>query len=209
MARKQRRLGVKFPLSNTGKGETHVTNNRYHDNDETCQRNPYNRALVSNGFQPENFRFPFFWLLPPVRSYRRGREALLKLNNLSNSGVDKDGYDIRFSVLKSNDTGFEELVALLKEDLLLSGAIHELRILEEQSGIQIGSSSKIAKSLIAITNGAEEVIIYYPFDPTRPLRDLKEMAEKDLRKGLSYAVIVLFVIWVLLALIIDVPSWAK
>ena len=198
MPRKKRRLRVKFPLSSNGRERVNVNNQLFGNSCNSVTNLTFNSVK----FQLRHFGLLFFRILPPVRSYRNVKEALLRLNNLNNTTKDEEGYEFKFSTLKIRDTGFKELVAILKEDLSLSGKVDELRIIEETAGLGVGPSAKVNRMLVAIIDGKEEVIVYIPFDPRRPMRELKEMGEKVLRKSISIILIYLLFVWLLLALLI-------
>jgi len=146
--------------------------------------------------------FCFFRILPPVRFFRNVMEAISRLGNLNKLGKDEDGDELKFSVLKIGDIGFKELVTLLKKESLLSGDIDELRIIDyTEQGLILGPSTVGERMLVAITSGKKEAIIHVPFDPTRPIRELKEINEKALRKAISIILIYLVFIWLILSLL--------
>ena len=198
-SRKERKLGVKSFLSvDKRKGGIDANNN--------CTGNCCNigghHTINSPKFQFGNFGFLFFRILPPVRFYRNVTGAISRLSNLNEFGKDEDGGELKFSILKNGDIGFKELVTLLKREMLLSRDVDELRIVDYTAErLSVGPSTVGERMLVALISNKEEPVIHIPFDPTRPIRELKEINEKALRKAISIILIYLVFIWLILSLL--------
>jgi hypothetical protein len=210
MTRKWRRSQVNFLLLKTYKRRRMYDGDNDHcnysiDSNQTSLCNPNNHIIISGNFQPENSKLLFFRILPPVKSYFNILEALRILNNLNNSDYNKDGHEFKFSSLKDNNIGFTELTKVINKEFLISGEIEELRIEEKEASASIGFSPDIVRTLIALTNGAKSILVYAPFNPIKPITDLKEMAENELKSELAKGLIILFLLWVFLTLITELP----
>ncbi|MFC1989481.1 hypothetical protein ACFLVW_02800 [Chloroflexota bacterium] len=101
-------------------------------------------------------------------------------------------------VVKRGDKGFNQLVKVLKENTPIKGEIHRILLVEDEAGVKIGDSPEIVRLLFySVEEGVTEHLPLHPFDPDKPMRDLKNWIEDSFRKQLAYWMMGLLVIWLL------------
>jgi hypothetical protein len=156
-------------------------------------------ALLSLvGGYPNMHRYFSKVRFPSSRFYINVLNALDKLESLSETekyeNVDKE---YKYGSVQRGDMGFDELVKILKENNMAKGEIQKISLLEVEQGLIIGDVfPKIARYLeVEKHGGIKETIRTDPFDPAKPIRELKEAAEAITRRQLVSWIITLVVIW--------------
>lgn len=192
MPRKQCMFSVKSPLSNIkkggGNGETRYITIRSLSNRGS--------VLASTGTKLRPGFFTFFRFLPPVKSYNRTLEAIKKLRIET---YEPTGTKIMLkgsATLSSSDVGFNDLVILLRKNLLLENWAPKRLILHEVITPSGSFPPSRLQWLNSEINGDEKLVI-------SPLAEgglyiLREMAEKNVRRDIANISGILILVWLLI-----------
>ena len=87
---------------------------------------------------------------------------------------------------------------IIKENYTVGDEFEEIILVEKSAGIAIGNISPNTVRCLALKQGErEEIIKTDPFDPDKPIRDLRNWVEDSFRKQLAYWMMGLLVIWLL------------
>jgi len=101
-------------------------------------------------------------------------------------------------IVKRGDKGFNELAKVLKENTSIEGAIQNILLVEDEAGVKIGDSPERIRLLYySVKGGIQEHLPLHPFDPDKPIRDLRNWIEDSFRKQLACWTMGLLVIWLL------------
>ena len=126
----------------------------------------------------------------------RGIETL---RALAISRVDNEGKPFRVGSVQRGGTGFDELVKVLKENDVAEGEVQEIALIEVQASLTItGISAEISRVLVVVMDGKQERIPTDPFDPNKPIRELREWIDDHFRRQLAYYMMLFVVLWLLL-----------
>lgn len=141
----------------------------------------------------------FFRLLPPVRFYLNATKGIQKLQALDLPVFDDKGnrVDQKQGGLKRGEIGFDELARLIKENTSVVGEIRTIILVEDEAGVGIGDSSKIVRLLYLDKGESNEHLTYDPFDPDKPIRDLRSWVDDKYRESLANWMIYAIVIWLI------------
>lgn len=141
----------------------------------------------------------FFWLFPPARFYVNVLRGIETLRALAISRVDNEGKPFRVGSVQRGGTGFDELVKVLKENDVAEGEVQEIALIEVQASLTItGISAEISRVLVVVMDGKQERIPTDPFDPNKPIRELREWIDDHFRRQLAYYMMLFVVLWLLL-----------
>lgn len=172
------------------KGESYDAIYSKHGTTSTCGSN---RLVVYS--QPPLYHrswFSFFRSIPPVRFHNRAIKGLDKLQNCGS--------------VQWGDTGFKELSKTLRENHIIEGDIQKVSLLESSPPFRKrGLSPDIVRNLVIEKDGKSEIIKTDIFDPTKPIRELRQWIEEIFRRHLAYYSLIFLVVWLILNLFII--SW--
>ena len=154
---------------------------------------------------PRMFKFLSYLGFGPARFFVNAMKAIEKIETLNEEGTDPKGEKFKFGTVKQGDIGFGELIQVLREKKMLKGEAQEIQLIEEISGITVGSdlfnsatSHEIVRFLVLLRNGKGEPLPFNPFDPTQATRELKDWTEAIARRKLAGWILVLVAIWFIL-----------
>lgn len=150
---------------------------------------------------PSISRRRFLAFLPPARFLADALMGLDRLEALDEQVLSEKGIktgEQKHGVVKRGDKGFNELAKILKENTPIKGDIQEILLVDAAAGVRIGSSPERIRLLYySLKGGVREHLPLHPFDPDKPIRDLRNWIEDSFRKQLAYWTISLLVIWLL------------
>lgn len=148
-------------------------------------------ALLSlAGGYPSMLAFFSRLYLCPARFFTNAMVAIEKLEALNEEGIDSQGEKYKIGTVRQGDVGFDELTQALKENRMLKGAVQEISLIEEKSGIGTASdvfgdvSPEVVRFLVLLKDGKREVLRTSPFDPSESTRRLKDWTEVITRRRL-------------------------
>ena len=123
---------------------------------------------------------------PPARFHVNVMRAIDKLEALGEKGSAQGGRELKIGSVKLKDIGFKELVKVLEENRMVKGEVQEIILVEDYASVGIGGiSPEIVRFLAVVKNGKPENLRTDPFDPTKPIRELKGWAEEITRKRMA------------------------
>jgi len=156
------------------------------------------------GLHPSMLRRRFFAFFPPARFLTNALMGLDKLQALDEEDFNDKGVEIedghKQGKVKRENKGFNELAKVLKENTSIEGKVQGIILVEGNAGVEIGYSSKIIRILyysVEEEEGVYRCLPEDPFDPDKPIRDLRNWIEDSFRKQLAYWTIGLLAIWLL------------
>lgn len=142
-------------------------------------------ALIIGGY-PTMLKVLFHLRFPPARFYLNVMRAIDKLEALGEKGSAQGGRELKIGSVNPKDIGFKELMNVLEENRMVKGEVQKIILVEDYASIGIGGiSPEIVRFLTVIKNGKQENLKTTPFDPTKPIRELKDWAEEITRKRMA------------------------
>ncbi len=134
----------------------------------------------------------------PARFYFNVTQAIERLEALGEKGVDAKGKEIKFGIIRPNDVGFVELVQVLKENKVWGGETQSVMLVENEAALTVGDySTKVVRALVVRGNSKQEILQTNPFDPTQPIRELKDWAEAITRKRVARWLVILILLYMI------------
>jgi len=142
-------------------------------------------SLIIGGY-PSMLRVFYYLRFPPARFYLNAMRAIDKLEVLREKQTDSVGKELKVGSVKLGDIGFTELVRILEENKMVKGEAQEIMLVEDNAFIGIGNiSPQIVRFLVVWKGGEQEILRTSPFDPTKPIRELRGWAEEITRKRVA------------------------
>ena len=128
-------------------------------------------------------------------------KGLDKLKALDEKVLDEKGVEVKEQkqgVVKRGDKGFNELMKILKENHMVGDEFQEIILVEVPASIGIGGISPSVVRILALRQDEkEEIIKTDPFDPDKPIRDLRNWVGDYFRKQLAYWMLGVLGMWLL------------
>ncbi len=141
----------------------------------------------------------FFALFPPAHFLSNALKGVEKLQSLDEKAVDEKGNEIegmKAAVVRRGDKGFKELMKIIIDNNRVEGEFEDIVLWEGEAGVFIGNiSPKVVRFLVLRQGEKEEVIRTDPFDPSKPIRDLRNWIEDDFRKQMAYWMMGMLGVW--------------
>jgi len=126
-------------------------------------------------------------------------KGIEKLQALDLEVFDKDGNKVtgqKQGGVYRGSVGFNELLEIVRENTLTKGEYHSIILVEDSAGVLIGDSLKIIRFLYLEKDDKEgERLPMHPFDPDKPMRDLRNWVENRYRRNLAYLMMFLIALW--------------
>lgn len=136
---------------------------------------------------------------PSSKFYVNALKAIEKLQALGEREVDSKGKEIVFGSVGSNEVGFAELVEVLKENKVWEGEIRRIMLVENPAALTVGNySPEVVRALVVTEADRQEILKTDPFEPTKPIRDLKDWTEAITRKRLAGWIVALVAVWLVI-----------
>jgi hypothetical protein len=153
---------------------------------------------LSIGGYPTMLKVLFHLHFSPARFYFNVMRAIERLEALGEKGVDQQGKELKTGSVPLGDTGFCELVKVLKENRMVEGEVQRVSLVEDTASIGIGNiSPEIVRFLVVVSDGKTEILRTDPFDPTKVIRELKDWAEAITRKRVARWLVVLILLYMI------------
>jgi len=144
----------------------------------------------------------FFRIFPPARFLSNALKGIEKLKALNEKVIDAKGNEIKgkkVGIVPRGDTGFNELLRVLKENIEIKAEIQRICLVEQQAVIsRPGITPKVERFLVLESKGKQEILPTDPWDPNKPIRELKTWAEDNFRRQLAYWMLGTLGIWLAL-----------
>ena len=125
-----------------------------------------------------------------------------KLQSLSDTVIGKNGEEIsgmREGFVSRGENGFGELLKVIQENVEIrdkKDEIQRISLIEKNATIQVpGRSPDRERVLLLVTEDKEASLTLNPFDPDKPIRELTNWVEENLRRQLAYWMSGVLVIW--------------
>jgi hypothetical protein len=154
-------------------------------------------ALLSVfGLYPNKLPYSFRYI-PIIRFLLRANQGIKKLKSLN----DLRAKDQRMGILSEGEVGFQELVNVIKDNTILNEPIKLIRLEEHKAGVLIGNISPDVVRVLIIVQGdtvksmKTTIIKTDPFEPDKPVSELRRWVEDVYRKKLAVLSIVLIALW--------------
>lgn len=152
----------------------------------------------------------FFRIFPPMRFLANALEGLGKLEALDAKVVDEKGNEVttqKQGRVNRGDVGFEQLLKVIRENTLYKGEYDNITLVETSAGVKIGDSPDIIRIVVLIKDKEEDRLPYHPFDPDKPIRDLRNWIEDGFRKRLVYWTLIMIAGWIAANSYLLYASW--
>lgn len=141
----------------------------------------------------------FFRIFPPLRFLANALEGLSKLEALGEKVVDKKGNEVttqKQGIVQRGDVGFKQLLKVIGENTLRKDECDSIVLVQDSASVKIGDSSDIIRFIVLMKDKEEERLPFHPFDPDKPIRDLRNWIEDSFRKRLAYWTLIMIAGWI-------------